>query len=483
MGSLTDALYNNMDSSIYPFHMPGHKRQSMEYENDILSCIRGIDVTEIDGLDDLHNASGVIADIQRRCSNLWGSDESRILVNGSSAGVLAGIMTCMCEGGKLLIARNAHKSAYNAINIGRIRAKYIYPETLGKYEICGGVLPSEIERNLSEDEEIKAVYITSPTYEGVISPVNEISEICHKYGVPLIVDAAHGAHFGLYQSFTEKYGMSSAIKNGADIAIESLHKTLPAFTQTGVLHYRRGLINEERLNYYLSVFQSTSPSYILMAGVDRCIDILEKSRKELFAGYEEKLDRFYNKVRCLKNIHVLTYDEVMDESRSAKGFDIGKLVISGRRAGINGIQLAGILRSRYGLETEMCAGGYVLAMTGIMDSREGFDRLARALIEFDSAEESVEKTEDDKKVSYIYPQTESMMTISEAVLRDNYRVKLQDASGMESADFIFSYPPGIPIVAPGEIISDEIIEAVCRMERDGVELRGIEEGKVKVING
>ncbi len=481
MGSLTDALYNNMNSSMYPLHMPGHKRRAVEGESDILSQIRGIDVTEVEGMDDLHRAQGVISDVQDRCRKLWGSDESRILVNGSSCGVLAGIMACMCRGGKLLMGRNSHKSAYNAVNIGKIRTEYFYPETLGKNEICGAFSPEEVERILAGDSEIAAVYITSPTYEGVISPVREIADVCHRYGLPLIVDAAHGAHFGLYTPFEEKYGMKSAIRSGADISIESLHKTLPAFTQSGVLHYRRGLIDEGRLNYYLSAFQSTSPSYILMAGIDRCLDILEKDGEKLFAEYEKRLDGFYKITGGLEKLHVLTAAEIMRESKYAAGIDIGKIVISGRGAGVSGSALADMLRRDYLLETEMSAGGYVLAMTSIMDSSDGLERLAEALISINGSVVGCEG--EAGGLDLIYPVTESRMTIAEAFLMDSQERDVGLAEGMVSADFIFSYPPGIPLIAPGEIISREIIESIERMERDGVVLRGIDEGRVRVING
>lgn len=277
---LDEALIEYGSSDIYPFHMPGHKRQRLgEF------CPEEIDITEIDGFDNLHHAGGILKEGQERLASLFGSDESFYLINGSTTGILAAICGCMKKGGRILVGRNCHKSVYHAACLMEARAAYLYPEPTD-FGIQGSILPEEAERKLSEYPDVQAVVITSPTYDGVVSDIEAIAKIVHAHGIPLIVDAAHGAHFGFSDGFPQK-----AIALGADLSVESLHKTLPCYTQTAVLHMRKavdgmrmntdGCLKEqsdqdspaagddihrakgyrfdpERVKWYLEIFQSVS---------------------------------------------------------------------------------------------------------------------------------------------------------------------------------------------------------------------------------
>ncbi|MCC8017096.1 MAG: aminotransferase class V-fold PLP-dependent enzyme, partial [Lachnospiraceae bacterium] len=263
---LDEALIEYGRSDYYPFHMPGHKRQRL---GDFLP--EEIDITEIEGFDNLHHAEGILREGQERLARLFGADESFYLVNGSTAGILAAVCGCIRKGDRILIGRNCHKAVYHAAYLMEAKAEYLYPEPTD-FGIQGSIAPGQVEKMLAERKDVRAVVITSPTYDGVVSDIRAIAEIVHGYGIPLIVDEAHGAHFGFSEGFPQK-----AIALGADLCVESLHKTLPSYTQSAVLHMMRGdnppafganaavekadlRFEARRVRLYLGILQSSSPS-------------------------------------------------------------------------------------------------------------------------------------------------------------------------------------------------------------------------------
>jgi len=225
---LINSLYKLDRSDIYPFHMPGHKRRLFP---DRLKDAYKLDITEIDGFDNLHEAAGILLEAQNRCARVFGADRAYFLVNGATCGILAGICGTVREGDEIVVARNCHKSVYNAVMLSGAKAHYVYPPSESYFEINGGITASQIREVLeSESANPRLVVITSPTYEGVVSDIQRIAEVCHDNNALLMVDAAHGAHFGFSEGFPE-----SAIRLGADIVVTSVHKTLPAPTQTALL--------------------------------------------------------------------------------------------------------------------------------------------------------------------------------------------------------------------------------------------------------
>ena len=287
MGKLYDKLTELEYEDILPMHMPGSKRNS-----ELMSMPDPVkmDITEITGFDNLHNATGIIKECAIEAARIFGADETYLLVNGSTAGVMAAICGATHSGDKVLVARNVHRSVINALYLGQLNPEYIFPEMkCPEAGIYGAVKPEDIEEAFkgskriecgnnvdgsaehSKSSDIKAVIITSPTYEGIVSDISAISEIVHRYGAVLIVDQAHGAHFGFNEEFPE-----SAVRQGADAVITSVHKTLPALTQTALLHINRGRIDADRVKMFWNMFQSTSPSYILMGSIDNCVTILRK---------------------------------------------------------------------------------------------------------------------------------------------------------------------------------------------------------------
>lgn len=478
MESFSKKINELNTGNIYPFHMPGHKRR-MELPNPY-----SIDITEIDGYDNLHNPEGMIKGLEERISRLYNTEDdieagesyvgrSYVLVNGSTCGILSAISAVTRYGDSILMARNSHKSAYNAVCVRGLRADYIYPEYIKEIGMNSVILPENV-RNMLYAVGYPAVYITSPTYEGIVSNIREISDIVHGYGAVLIVDEAHGAHFGLGEGFPD-----SAIKNGADIVIQSIHKTLMGMTQTAVLHVseaamKTGRVDIEKLEYYLRVYQTSSPSYVLMSSVDECIRMLEnkEKRKRLFVEYKEKLDTIHKNSMMWKDIHIFAPEE-MDavDKKGIFDFDRGKLVIYSRSGRLTGKEIYDILREKYGLQLEMSLGRYCLAMTSCMDSSEGFERLASALEELDRAASDKEMVLRKSVWTQGQQCLRSTFTIAQAFDMEKSTAELKE--GAVSGEYVYVYPPGIPFIVPGEIVTKEVICDIIKAKASGYEVHGV----------
>ena len=309
---LDTKLRNYADTDTYPFHMPGHKRNMAGSENPY-----NIDITEITGFDDLHHADGIIKEAQQRAAKLYGADRCYYLVNGSTCGILSAISATTKKGDKIIVARNCHKSVYHALYLRELQPVYVYPE-VSDYNIQGQIRKEDIQEILEQNTDIKAVIITSPTYDGVVSDIAEIAKLVHAYNIPLIVDEAHGAHFGLDESMPQ-----NAINLGADCVIVSIHKTLPAFTQTALLLVNEGKADCQKIEEFLDIYETSSPSYILMAGIEKCIRVMTENSKELFARLNQNLDGFYKKMQALQKLHVLIEEDFKD-----KAFEFDRLKFS-----------------------------------------------------------------------------------------------------------------------------------------------------------
>lgn len=461
----------------YPFHMPGHKRQDK-----LLSDAYEIDITEINGFDNLHHPEGIIKESMDNASGFFGTDKTWFLVNGSSCGLLAAIQAVTEIGDSIIIGRNCHKSVYNAIELRNLKAKYIYPQIINEYGINGGYKPEDIENLLKKamdsGEKIKAVVVTSPTYEGIVSDIERIAEIVHRYGSILIVDEAHGAHLGIHEGLPKP-----AYKLGADIVIESAHKTLPAMTQTAFLHLCGRRVQEEKIQDCLTIYQTSSPSYVLMASLDKCIRELQTKGKQKLKSLLITLDKFYEKVNKLENITVLGREcigknEIFD-------FDICKLVILINTNKITGKFLEEELREKYGFEMEMTSARYVLGMTTMYDDMEQILKLADALTEIDSNLNSFYKErvlEEDRYINYEkINEADVAMSIYEAKRKETEDMFFLESEGKVSAEYIYVYPPEIPLVVPGEMISKKMIEQIDYYKRINLNVKGIENKKIRVV--
>ncbi len=472
---LYETLTEYCQKDILPMHMPGHKRNhKFQMENPY-----ELDVTEIPGLDNLHQPEGVIRKLMDHISDEYQSDASFLLVNGSTCGLLAAITACCRRGDRVLVARNCHKAVYNVIRLLELRPVYVYPSAEGgemdSLGIAGIVSPEDVEGALEEYTDISCVIITSPTYEGILSPVAVIADVVHKRKIPLIVDEAHGAHFHWHESFPD-----TALTEGADIVIESLHKTLPAFTQTGVLHARYGLVKEELLTWSLQTYQSSSPSYLLMAGVERCFSyLLGEGRKDM-ERYVSDLEWFRQEMKGLKALRLF----------ESQWKEPSKLVIATDRTPVRGRDLADRLRETYHIETEMSCGDYVIAMTSVADERKSFERLAAALREIDreltekldrQAFENVDLTAGKNSFCYDWHRPEPGVYSFEAAYYPKRRVSLAEAAGELAAEPVYPYPPGIPLLVEGERISQEMVELLERAVRQQISVHGVTDGFINIL--
>lgn len=454
-------------SDVYPFHMPGHKRQLsgfFPYE---------LDITEIEGFDNLHHAKGLLFEAQQYAAQMYQSRKAYYLVNGSTCGILAAISAATTKGGRVLVARNCHKAVYNAIYLRGLKAEYVYPVAT-HYGIQGQIQAADVERKLVEKLDIQAIVITSPTYDGLVSDVRAIADLAHAHGIPLIVDEAHGAHFGLDEAFPD-----NATVLGADAVIMSVHKTLPAPTQTAILHLCSDRINVTKMEKFLGIYETSSPSYVLMAGIEESLRLADEAKGVQMKEYVRRLQIFREKMRRLTILRVPDRADFTGEE--AYAYDIGKLLLVTNGA-ISGKALQELLLKKYGLQMEMSSGNYVLAMTSFMDTEEGLERLADALLEIDAT-----LTVTDQREMFspekIYRQPKKAMEIDEVQDGESTSVAFSEAEGRICADYIYLYPPGIPVIVPGEVLDQQTLTVIETCQKMELDVEGLPQaGHVHVVN-
>ena len=544
MSELLDKLDGLKENGRIPMHMPGHKRNVQLLGNKLPI---DKDITEIDGFDDLHDAQDLLKRVQDEAARLYGVEKSYMLIGGSTCGILAGIYAALKgRNPKIIMARECHKAVYHAVEINNLETVYLYSALgengilLNDYTRAKGIAAegskaaeceeknavdvASYQRTLEENKDAALLVLTSPNYEGIICKnLKEIIELAHSYKIPVLVDEAHGAHLLLDEELKE----SDAISCGADLVVMSLHKTLPAMTQTALLHLQGDLIKAENVDHALDVFETSSPSYILMASVAECIEYVKNEGKSRYRKYKEWLEEFYAECRKLKHIRLLDGEMLKGVKK-----DPGKVVILGQ-----GRKIAECLRENYKIETEMSSTCYALAMTTLCDKKEDIDSLLKALRDMDEKYPELGDAPITKSCT-IAP--EKRMSIREALLADGKRgeiglislstavdeviVKAADAKTeasdefiakmeagetgalaankvkkadvemiytkagrdpkeMVSLEYIGAYPPGIPLVVPGEVITRELLEEIKGLEKAGIYVKtsGRCYPKVKVI--
>ena len=388
MNSLYEELTNHLSKKPYPFHMPGHKGNPAFLPPIPLAQL---DLTELENTDNLHAPIGCIKETERRISQIYGADRSFLLVNGSTAGVTSAICAICGEGDLLAVARNCHRAVYSGMVLSGARPVYFCP---GQGEI----------------PKAKAVVVTSPTYEGNVLDIKAIAKEVHSWGGLLIVDEAHGAHFPFHRIFPE-----GALSQGADVVVHSFHKTLPAFSQSAALHIKG--LDTASFQKYLSIIQTSSPSYMIMAATDYMLNKLIDTQSH-FEQYVEHLTDF----RKAAENFLIPND------------DIGKLLLT-----------APELANAKNLSFEITTDQYVLAMTSVADTKEGFDKLKSAL----------KRLKPSKfKLDTSFPELpEVVLSPREAAAKKTRKARLKDSIGQVSGSLIAPFPPGIPLLAPGERIT------------------------------
>ncbi len=471
MSELFEKLSAYGESDYYPYHMPGHKRR---LKTDTMRELAQIDITEIDGFDNLHDAQGILKQIQEEAAAAYGAEESFFLVNGSTAGILSAISTAVSPGGKILMVRGAHKSAYHAAYLRDLQIAYLWP---GVHPLFGCNLPAtakEVEEALQQTPDVQAIFIVSPTYEGLAADVKSIAEAAHKRNIPLIVDEAHGAHLGFDGRWPE-----SSVKQGADLVIQSLHKTLPAPTQTAILHVNGKLVDRCRLRRFLGIYQTSSPSYIFMAAMEDAIATTSANREKLFGDFWEYWKGMTESLSACRNLIFL----------KEENSDPGKLAVMDKIGFLDGEQLYEMLLHKYHLQPEMAAGRYVLAMFTVGDTKEGYERLTKSLLEIDeyitaerskTAATATQPAEGNRMADAVTPvciqkKTQAVIGIGRAWDTPKEWVLLKDAEGKTAGEYVNLYPPGSPIIVPGEIFTKDILTEIAAYRQQGFHVQGVKE--------
>ena len=450
--TLLELLQAHAATNTLPMHMPGHKRN--RHPAPYLDALgAALDITEIDGFGNLHDPEGMLAERMTQAAALWGSNRAWWLIGGSTAGLLAAIDASTQAGDKVLLARNCHKSVYNGCMLCRLHMEYITPAPFCSHSFADAITPAQVEQALSEHPNTRLVILTSPTYEGLLSDIGAISEIVHRHGAVLLVDEAHGAHLGLHDSFPP-----SAVTQGADIVVQSLHKTLPSLTQTAMLHLCSNRVSADELGFRLSVYQTSSPSYLLMASIDGCVQLLTDHGNNLMAQWAEHIRLFYSK---------LTLSHLQLPLAGLQNADPSKLLISTAGTSITGPALADRLREEYAIETEMSTADTVLCMTGLGDTAETVLRLAEALNEIDR---SLSCAPALSMPRLPLPQRERHLW--QAAKAATEAIPLDQSEGRIAGDFLWAYPPGIPLLVPGEAVSKALIDYIHTANIHGIRIFG-----------
>ncbi|WP_294571039.1 ornithine decarboxylase [uncultured Subdoligranulum sp.] len=450
MQSILQKQCEQLAAERYPLHMPGHKRRQPPAPG--LSCY-AFDLTEIDGADDLHDADGILAQAMGRTAALYGSARCWYLVGGSTVGLLAGIRAVAPFGSEVIVARGCHKAVYHALELGHLTAHYVTAPVVEAFGVYGSIPPAAVEAALAAHPRARCVILTSPTYEGVQSDVAAMAALCHARGVPLLVDEAHGAH---YLPFAEPLGWrGGAVAAGADLVVQSAHKTLPSLTQTAWLHRNGTLVDPAAVDRQLDVFETSSPSYPLLVSLDGCTGWLRENGPAAFAAWRARLDRFAAAARRWHNTPVLGLGP---ERRDFFAFDDGKILLRIGAAGAAQLRAAGF-------EPEMVCGPNVLAMTSPCDDGDALDRLAAWLGERDAA------APPPPRAGALLPAPgPARCTIAEALDRPAATMPLAEAVGKTAAEYVWAYPPGVPLVAPGEQVTDAFVEAAGALTAAGTTL-------------
>ena len=452
------------EKNLLPLHMPGHQRKAEMGT----ALPYAYDYTEVEDLDNLHTPEGILQEAMNRTAAYYGCSDCFYLVNGSSSGLQAGIFTLLEEGDEVVVARNCHRSVFYALSLRKAKIHFLLPEFWEDFSCFGSISPKEVERLLREFPKSKALIFTSPSYEGVVSDVEAIARLCHENGLSLLVDEAHGAHFSPKRgtSFPE-----SAISLGADLVVQSPHKTLCSLTQSAWILGNGQRYSREKLSFYLSVFQTTSPSYPLMLSLEKATTLLETEGEALFSHWKEVMKGFREKTKGLS-----CFSFLWEKEEACFAMDYSKIFL--RSLGIPelrlGKDLAKLLREDYGIESEMHSGENLLLMTGPFISEEELDRLFIALkdIERRLGEEKGKPLRSKLLSSALYQISvaENTLQISEG-LKDGEELSLRDGEGRICLEYLSLYPPGIPLLFPGEKLTAEKIQGIEALEKEGIELQ------------
>ena len=472
---LFDALMEYVARDTVPFHVPGHKRGhgvDAEFKNFLGENAFNIDVTVFKLVDSLHHPTGAIKEAQALAADAYGADASFFSIHGTSGAIQAMIMSVVGAGDTLIVPRNVHKSVTAGIILSGAVPVYMQPELDKNLGIANGVLPETVEEALKENPHAKAVLIINPTYYGVSTDLKRIAEIVHSYDIPLIVDEAHGPHL----KFNDKLP-TSAMDAGADLCTQSTHKIIGAMTQGSILHVRTKYVDVARVQQILNLLQTTSPSYILLASLDTSRRQIALEGKELLDGAINLAEYARREINNIPGFYC--FGKELLGNPGVYAIDPTKICITCRDLGITGFDLDMILSNKYHIQMELSDLYNTLAVGSFGDTKENIDKLLDALREI--SVEYMHKS--PRKADFIdIPAIPKQVLIPrDAFYGNKTSVPLEDSVGEVSGEFLMAYPPGIPILCPGEVITEEIVDYVEDLKKTGLYVQGTEDPMVENI--
>ncbi len=453
-----DALKRLMEEKNAIFHTPGHKGKNTLI--DWGEYIPMIDTTEVYGMDNLLEPRGIIKESQELAASVFGAKSTHYSVNGSTASIYIALSTITRPGDKVLIQRNCHKAVYNSLILNRLNPVYMYPNYNEDYNVLTGLEPDEIDKILEEDKDIKAVVMTYPNYYGVCSDLERIVEVVHKQGRILMVDEAHGSHM----TFSDRMP-KSALSCGADIVIQSTHKTLPSFTQTSMIHVGTDRIDINKLQDRFQLYITTSPSYLFTASCEIATAYMDTDEaKQRLEKNIDKCTETIDRLNSIDRVFVFTGDK-SDKTIHSK--DNTKILF--RIEGMKGSEIKRELYKKHNVMLEMTDYYYGLALTSLMNDDEDYERLVNAVEELAKTSPRV----DINPVSIKMPDPLIDMPIYQAYHSKKKQINLQASIGKVAAASIIPYPPGIPLVVPGEVITEQVYKSIVFLMENDIEIVGL----------
>lgn len=471
------ALRDYSEEQVEYFHMPGHKGGNafkkagfQDFDIELLS----LDVTEVPGIDNLHCPESAIMTAQELAAKAFGAEHTFFLVNGTTAGIYSMIMAATTPGDKIIVPRNCHRSVTGALILGKLQPIYISPDVDDKLGIASGISLDTIQRAVIDNPDAKAIVITNPTFYGVCSDLESIASIAHKHNMLLLVDEAHGAHFGFNKRLPK-----SALQCGADMVAQSTHKTLPSMTQSSMLHVKSERVDIDKLKLFLQLTQTTSPSHILLASLDAARHIMQQKGEELFESVIDSCERLRGELDSVKGLYCLSNKDV---GRSAiYDVDPTRITVNFKDLGISGTMAEQQLRSKFKLQVEMSDLYNIVAICTVGDKPYSIKKLAEALRAIaDNAE--VKKSQELRYISNVYSKIPEMRLFPwEAVYSQSEDILISKSVGRICGELIIPYPPGIPIIMPGEVITKEVLDFASECVHMGIKINGAKDASLKHI--
>lgn len=470
---LFEAMKEYNEKDVVPFDVPGHKHGKglQEFTEYFGEMIMKLDVNSMKQLDNLSNPTGVIKESQQLLAEAYGADFAHFLVNGTSSGIQAMIMSVCDPGDKIIIPRNAHKSAFNALILSDALPIYIYPDIHEELGISCNISIESVKEAICTHPDAKALFVINPTYYGMTCNLKEIINYCHDKGVAVLVDEAHGAHFAFSEELPD-----SAMQLGADMAAVSLHKTGGSLTQSSALLVNEGFINHNRVKTILNLTQTTSASYLLMSSLDVCRKNLVCNGKGILKNIIEITDDARTRINEIKGYYA--FGKELIGTYNIWNFDATKLGVNVIGVGLTGFEVYDILRDEYNIQVELADMYNILAIISLGDDKVSINRLVEALKDIAYRQRNTIK----KPIKLSTCSSQVVMTPRDAFYSGKVNKRLEDCEGWISGESIMVYPPGIPLLVPGEEITIDIIQNIKLLKEENCVFNGTEDSRVDNIN-